>query len=201
MQDWIVNAIQTTGAWGVALLMFAENVFPPIPSEIIMPLAGYLASQEKMNLWVAIVGGSIGSLAGALLWYEVGRRLDNRNVKVWLDRHGAWLTLCPDDVDKACRFFDRHGAPSVFLGRLVPLVRTLISVPAGFANMSLGVFLLYSAAGTVIWTALLAYGGLWLGSNFPRVGDYVGIFTWIVIAAAAAWYVIRVVNLRRRRGC
>lgn len=198
MRDWIVSAVQSTGAWGVGLLMFVENVFPPIPSELIMPLAGYLASQGRMSLWLAIAGGTVGSLAGALLWYEVGRRLGDHGVKNWLDRHGVWLTLCPEDIDKACDFFDRHGRSSVFVGRLVPVVRTLISVPAGFTGMPLGVFLLYSTAGTVIWTALLAFGGQWLGSQFPQIGQWVGIFTWAVIGGAALWYVTRVIRLRRR---
>lgn len=198
MRDWIINAVQSTGAWGVGLLMFLENVFPPIPSEIIMPLAGYLASQQKMSLWLAIAGGTVGSLAGALLWYEVGRRLGDHGVREWLGRHGVWLTICPEDVDKACRFFQRHGRASVFFGRLVPVVRTLISVPAGFANMPLGTFLLYSTVGTFLWTALLAYGGKWLGSQFPQIGEVLGIVTWVVIGAAAVWYVVRVVQLRRR---
>jgi membrane protein DedA with SNARE-associated domain len=199
VRDWIVSAVQSSGAWGVGLLMFAENVFPPIPSEIIMPLAGYLASQGQMNLWLAIVGGTIGSLAGVLLWYEVGRRLGDRGVKSWLARHGVWLTICPEDVDKACRFFERHDRASVFFGRLVPVVRTLISVPAGFAKMPIGVFLLFSSAGTLIWTALLAFGGQWLGSQFPQIGEVLGVVTWLVVGAAAVWYVVRVMQLRRRQ--
>lgn len=198
MRDWVVNAVQASGAWGVTLLMFIENVFPPIPSELVMPLAGYLASQQKMSVWLAIAGGSIGSLAGALLWYEVGRRLGNRGIKDWLGRHGVWLTLCPEDVDRACAFFDRHGRASVFFGRLVPMVRTLISVPAGFSRMRLAPFLAYSAAGTVIWTALLAFGGHWLGSQFPRIGEVLGVVTWVIIGLAMVWYAIRVVRLRRR---
>ena len=199
MKDWIVTAVQSTGAWGVGLLMFIENVFPPIPSEVIMPLAGYLASQDRMNLWLAITAGTVGSLAGALLWYDVGRRLGDRGVKDWLGRHGVWLTICPEDVDKACRFFDRHGRSSVFLGRLVPVVRTLISVPAGFVKMPLHTFLLYSAVGTFLWTALLAYAGRWLGSQFPQIGHAIGVVTWVVIGAAAVWYAVRVVQLRRRQ--
>lgn len=201
MRDWIVNAIQTTGAWGVGLLMFVENVFPPIPSELIMPLAGFLASQDRMNFWVAVAAGSLGSLLGAWFWYEAGRRAGNSRIRSWLDRHGVWLTLCPQDIDKACAFFERHGRASVFFGRLVPVVRTLVSVPAGFAGMGLGQFLLYSAAGTVIWTALLAFGGRWLGANFPVIGDYVGILTWLVIGVALVWYVVRVIRLRRQGGC
>lgn len=199
MRDWIVNAIQTTGPWGVALLMFAENVFPPIPSELIMPLAGYLASQQQLNFWLVVAAGSFGSLLGAWFWFEAGRRLGETGIRSWLEHHGAWLTLCPEDIDKACAFFERHGRASVFFGRLIPVVRTLVSVPAGFARMHRGQFLLYSAGGTIIWTALLALAGRWLGASFPRVGDYVGLFTWAVIGAALLWYVLRVIRLRRRR--
>ena len=152
MFNWVTSFIEQTSYFGVALLMFAENVFPPIPSEVIMPLAGYTATQGNMNIFLAVVAGSIGSLAGAVLWYYIGVWVGAERLKRWASRHGRWLTLSPSEVDQACVWFNRHGGKAVFIGRLVPAVRTLISVPAGIAEMSLGKLLIYSTAGTVLWT-------------------------------------------------
>lgn len=198
MESWIIGAIRSMGVFGVGLLMFLENVFPPIPSEVVMPLAGYLASQGGMSFAGAIAAGTIGSLAGALVWYWVGRRVTEDRLCGWVERHGVWLAMDPQDVHRAREFFERHGRSGVLVGRLLPVVRTLISVPAGFARMPLLPFLLYSAAGTLAWTAALAWAGRALGSLFGEVDRYLGYLTWAVIALAAVAYVYRVVKLKRR---
>jgi membrane protein DedA with SNARE-associated domain len=182
MFDWVNNTIRAMGYWGVGMLTFVENLFPPIPSEIIIPLAGFVAAEGDMSVWGVIAAGTLGSLAGASAWYEIGRRVGERRVRAWIERHGKWITLTPDDVDRAQEWFQRHGRTSVLAGRLVPAVRTFVSLPAGFARMPFHSFLLYSAAGTLVWTAALACAGVVLRANFARVGDYVGMATNIVFA-------------------
>lgn len=201
MQDWVVDVVSELGVLGIALLMFAENLFPPLPSEIIMPLAGYLSTRGRMDPWAAVAAGSAGSLAGALFWYWVGLRLTHGRLERWVARHGIWIAMSPDDVEHAVRWFAGHGRYSVLLGRLMPVVRTLISVPAGFARMPLGKFLALSAVGTVAWTGALTYAGVVLGQQFAGVDRYIGPVSWVVVGAAVVGYLWRVGRLlRERRG-
>ena len=198
MKDLIVETLRTTGAWGVGLLMFLENVFPPIPSELIMPLGGYLAETGELSFWPIVGLGSLGSLLGALLWYGVGRRLGRTRLKAWADRHGAWVAMTPEDIDRAEQWFQRHGGLSVFFCRMIPFLRTVISVPAGLTGMPIVPFLFYSAVGTLGWTLALAWAGRLLGSSFPRVGDVMGWVTWAVIGGATIWYLYRVAQVHRK---
>ena len=180
MFAWITKVIAQLGYAGVTALTFLENLFPPIPSELVIPLAGFVAAQGKLRLLWVIVAGSVGSLAGAVLWYLIGRRIGERRLRAWVARHGRWLTIDADDLDRAQAWFKRHGPAAVFLGRLLPGVRTFISLPAGFAAMPLPGFILYSAAGTVIWTAALASAGVVLQANFGAVGRYIDIVGYVV---------------------
>jgi membrane protein DedA with SNARE-associated domain len=194
MFEWINNTIRALGYWGVAVLTFLENVFPPVPSEIVIPLAGFVAAQGHLTIWGVIAAGSFGSLAGATIWYEIGRRVGERRLRAWVDRHGKWITLTAKDVDRAQDWFGRHGRSSVFVGRVVPAVRTFVSLPAGFARMPLASFLLYSAAGTIVWTAALTYAGVVLRANYDVVGDYVGVATNLIFAALAILLVRRYIQ-------
>ena len=198
MFDWVTGFIESVGYVGIALLMFAENVFPPIPSELIMPLAGFNSANGEMNIVIAIIAGCIGSLAGAVFWYYIGAWIGTDRLKHFARRHGRLLTLTPGEVDQADRWFDRHGGKAVFLGRLVPAVRTLISVPAGISGMHLGPFLLYSTLGTVIWTTFLALCGYWLGSQYEKVQTWIDPVSKAVVAAIVLWYLYRVVTFRRK---
>lgn len=194
MFEWITGLIRNLGYLGVAVLTFAENAFPPIPSELVIPLAGFVAAEGELMVVGVIAAGSLGSLVGAWAWYEVGRRLGERRLRQWVARYGRWLTLGASDVDRAQQWFERHGGGAVFIGRLVPGVRTFVSLPAGFAGMAVGPFLLYSAAGTIIWTAALAYAGVVLRANFTLVGDYIGIVTNVVLATLGVMLVRRYVR-------
>ena len=200
MLDVITTVVERLGAFGVALLMFAENVFPPIPSELVMPLAGYAAARGDATLAGVIAGGVVGSLAGAWVWYEAGRRLGASRLRRLAARHGRWLTVSPADVDRANAWFARHGAAAVLLGRLVPAVRTLVSVPAGIARMGRGRFLLFSLAGTAVWTSALALAGAALGSGFGAVERWLGPVSNIVVAALVLAYVWRVATHRGEDG-
>ncbi len=146
MFDWVTGFLEQGGYVVVALLMFLENVFPPIPSELIMPLAGFNAAQGEQNIVLVIVAGSIGSLAGALLWYYIGLWIGLERLKRFSRRHGRWLTLTPDEIDQADAWFDAYGGWAVLVGRLIPTVRTFISVPAGMSGMRLGKFLIFTAS-------------------------------------------------------
>jgi membrane protein DedA with SNARE-associated domain len=189
--DWITSVIARLGYLGVATLTFLENLFPPIPSELVIPLAGFVAAQGDLRLDLVIVMGSVGSLAGALVWYAVGNRVGEQRLRKLVARHGRWLTLSPEDVDRAQQWFRRHGAVAVFVGRLVPGVRTFVSLPAGFSSMPLGRFMLYSALGTAIWTAALAYAGVVLQANFTLIGDYINAATNVLFAVAGVMLVRR----------
>lgn len=201
MFDWIVTTIRSLGYFGVISLTFLENLFPPIPSELVIPLAGFVAASDALNIWWVIVAATAGSLAGALLWYEIGRRVGERRVRRWVERSGKWITLSPKDVDRAQGWFKRHGGAAVFLGRLVPGVRTFISLPAGFAGMPRTPFLLYSAAGTALWTAALAYSGVVLKANFTVVSDYIGIATNVLLVGLGATLVWRYIRCWRTDEC
>jgi len=165
--QWIVNTVSQSGYGGIILLMFLENIFPPIPSELIMPLAGFAAARGDLNMAGVIAAGTIGSI----LWYYAGRWVGSERLKRLAARHGRWLTVSPADIATAETWFNRHCGKTVLIGRLIPAIRTLISVPAGIARMSLGRFLLFSAIGTVLWSGLLAAAGYVLESEYTRVAD------------------------------
>jgi len=197
MQDWVVEVIDRLGPLGIGVVMLAENVFPPIPSELIMPLAGYLSATGELSFVAAVIAGCIGSLLGATLWYAVGRLITPERLCGRIERHGAWLAMTTADVDHAVRWFRGHGRFSVLFGRLVPVIRTLISIPAGFSRMPPGEFLLLSAIGTAAWTSLLAFAGRILGQRYSAIEQYVGPVSSLVMGLIVITYIVRVVRIRR----
>jgi len=197
MFEWITRVIARLGYVGVAMLTFLENVFPPIPSELVIPLAGFVAAEGTLHIGLVIATGTAGSLAGAVAWYAVGRRIGEHRLRAWVDRRGKWLTLSAKDVDRSQEWFRRHGGAAVFLGRLMPGVRTFVSLPAGFTAMPLVPFLLYSALGTALWTAALAYAGMVLQANFTLVGDYINVATNLLLALLVLMLVRRYVQCWR----
>lgn len=196
MIDWLIYTVSVGGLLAVAALMFAENLFPPIPSELIMPLAGFLASQGHLDLGGAVLAGSAGALAGTSFWYVIGRAFGERRLKRWANVYGRWLAITPQDVDKANAFFRRHGPAAMFFGRLAPGVRTVISIPAGLAMMPLPVFLFFSAAGATLWTFLLTYAGYRLGDHYERVSVWIDPVSKVVLVALVLAYLYRVVTFR-----
>ena len=198
MGEWIVEVVAKLGYAGVFLLTLLENVFPPIPSEVIMPLAGYQAGQGEFSLIGAIAAGSAGSVAGTLIWYWIGRRIGEKRLRDWADRHGAWLTLDGNDIDKSAEWFHRSGTWAVFIGRLIPGLRTWISLPAGFSEMPMRQFLLPTLVGTVLWTSALTAAGYMLGSNYKNIDKLLGNISWGVIAIIVVLYVVRLVRRSQR---
>jgi membrane protein DedA with SNARE-associated domain len=191
MQDWITNLMTSMGYLGIGLLMFLENLFPPIPSELIMPLAGFNIAKGKMAFLPAIAAGTIGTVLGALPWYYLGGQLGEERIKKLVDRYGKWLRISVRDVDRAKGWFDRSGQFAVLIGRLIPGVRTLISLPAGMAKMPIAPFILYSTVGTALWVSLLTYGGYILGDKYEDIEHFIAPFSKIILGlilgAAVVW--------------
>nr|WP_211113747.1 DedA family protein [Azospirillum picis] len=178
--------------------MLAENLFPPVPSELILPLAGFSAARGELNIVLVVVSGTAGAVLGALFWYAIGRWVGCRRLKQWAARHGRWLTIAPEEVDEATDRFRRHGGRSVLVGRMIPAVRTLISIPAGVSEMRLLPFLLYTTIGTAGWSSLLAAAGYLLEDQYQLVAGYLNPVSTAVVAGIAVWYVWRVSTFGRR---
>jgi membrane protein DedA with SNARE-associated domain len=193
----IEDSLLRLGYPGLGLLMFLENVFPPIPSELIMPLAGYLCGKGELSFPLVIAVATLGSLAGQLPLYALGRRAGGERLVRFVERWGAWLTLSPEDLARAERWFRKNGTRAVFVCRFVPGLRSLISVPAGMLKMELAPFLLFSALGAAFWNTLLASAGRALGERHGEVEGWLAPVAWAVLAGAVAIYVVRVVRLRR----
>jgi membrane protein DedA with SNARE-associated domain len=194
---WVVDLMETLGAPGVGLAIALENLFPPLPSEVFLPLAGFAASRGELSLLAAIVWTTLGSVIGALALYGLGAALGR-------DRLRAIAARMPlvdvGDIDKAEAWFARHGAKAVFFGRMVPLVRSMISVPAGVERMNVAAFLALTAAGSLIWNSVFVVAGYQLGENWHVVEAYADVLSKVVLAAIAIALVVFVVlRIRRRR--
>lgn len=198
MKEWVVEIMTSLGYLGIGLLMFLENLFPPIPSELIMPLAGFTAAQGKMELVPAIAAGVLGTVLGAFPWYYLGKMVSEERIKGWADRYGKWLGISGGDIDKANRWFDRHGKKAVLLCRMVPGVRTLISLPAGINAMPMLPFLLFSTIGTVLWVTFLTAAGYLLGNNYELVDAYLAPVSKIVAVTLVIALIIWIIRKRTR---
>jgi membrane protein DedA with SNARE-associated domain len=191
MIDFFQHQIDSLGYFGVFVLLFIENIFPPLPSEVVAPFCGYAAARGELNIVGVIAAAVLGSMVGQMPWYYAGRLLGEKRVEALAARHGRWLTVTPHEVRRVFGWFDRYGAASVFFGRMVPAVRAVISLPAGIFEMSLGKFLAYSLVGTTIWMGGLAYAGYRLGQNYELVEKYMGPGTKIVVALIVVVYLVR----------
>ena len=192
MSDWIVRLIEQSGYLGVAFLMFLETVFPPIPSEVIMSLAGVAAGQGKLSLGWVIAAGTTGAMLGNILWYLAARALGIMRLKPLILRYGRWVTMSWGEVLRAERWFAKHGTFFVFLGRMLPTVRSLVSVPAGLLKMRFKTFFIASTVGTAGWTAMLAFAGYKLGENFDDIEELLGPASNAILALLLAGYIYRV---------
>jgi membrane protein DedA with SNARE-associated domain len=184
------------GYWGIGLLMAVENVVLPLPSELIMPLGGFQCARGRLNLLETILAGTIGSVVGALPLYGVGRALGQERVTRWVGRHGKWILLRGRDLERAGERFERHGGWAVFFSQLLPGLRGLISLPAGFAGMNIALFIASNFAGTLVWCGVLAYLGFLLGVNYQRVHTYIGPVVWIALGGLIGWAMLWLVSRR-----
>ena len=194
MFDWIAGFLDSGGALAIAALMLLENVFPPIPSELIMPLAGFNAARGGTPLWLAILAGGLGSLAGAYFWYLAGRAFGAHRLRRLIASHGRWLTLTLSEFEAAEGWFQRHGRAVVFFGRFIPTVRTLISIPAGIERMPQGQFLLFTALGSFIWSGGLALAGYLLEDQYESVEHWIDPLSTAVVIGIIALYLWRVIR-------
>jgi membrane protein DedA with SNARE-associated domain len=199
MYDAIIALISKLGGLGVFLLMFGENLFPPIPSEVILPLAGYAVAQGRGSLPIMILAGTLGSAAGTTLWYYLGRWIGIDGLKTFAAKHGRWLTLTPGEIDRVGRWFDRYGHYAVLFGRLLPGIRTLISIPAGVSGMGLRPFLAWTIIGSAAWTAILSVAGYELGERYEEIATIIEPASNGTLLLAVVWYLWRVVTYGRRQ--
>ncbi len=181
MAEWVIGIMSSLGYWGIGLLMFLENLFPPIPSELIMPLAGFTVSQGKMNFGIAVFAGTVGTMLGTYAWYYLGRLVNYQRLQTWTERYGKWIGVTAKDIDRVNDWFNQHGSKAVFFGRMVPGIRTLISLPAGMNNMPFLSFTVYSTIGTLIWTLALTTAGFLLGENYASIEDYIAPVSKVVL--------------------
>lgn len=192
MENWVIQIIERLGYLGIAFLMFLDNVFPPIPSEIIMPSAGYTASRGQLQIIGVIVAGSLGSIFAAAILYALGRQISHAALFRWTDRYGKYLLIQTKDLQIALEWFEKYGHRIVFFGRMIPAVRSLISIPAGMSRMPFWKFMLYSSLGTVIWTTFLAGVGFYFGENQAfmfSIMHRVGYLILAITLMVSAWWI------------
>ena len=197
MIDWLQWLMETFGAPGAGLAVALESIFPPIPSEIVLPLAGFTASRGSLSLTAVLICTTIGSVVGAAALYLLGRRLGLDRLKRAADK----MPLTdPEDIDRTDAWFNRHGSKAVFFGRMVPIFRSLISVPAGVNRMKVPTFIAFTLVGSLVWNTALVLAGYFLGEQWHRVESSVGVLQYVVLAVivvAIGWFVVRRVRQRR----
>lgn len=199
MTDWIIQIITDLGYIGIFLVMLAESLFPPIPSELIIPFAGYAAANGDLNLFGVIAIATFGAVVGMLPWYFAGRLFGLDRVKWLADRYGRLLTMNADEIDQAVTIFRRYGPIIVLFGRLMPIIRTLISIPAGLARMPLPLFLLASTTGALIWNTFLTLAGYILHEHYESIEVVLDPLSYLVLAAVVGLYLFRVVTWKPAR--
>ena len=197
MADWIVHLIEQSGYLGIGFLMFLETIFPPIPSEVIMSVAGVAAGQGKLHYGLVVASGTAGAMLGNIVWYLAARALGIARLEPIVRRWGRWLTVTWAELERAERWFRVNGTVFVFLGRLLPTVRSLVSVPAGLLKMRFRTFVLASTLGTAGWTALLAGAGYKLGENYREIDSVIGPAANAIMALLVIGYIYRLWTHRR----
>lgn len=199
MQQWILDWIGSFGVLAIWWLIFLENVFPPIPSEVILTFSGFLTVQSTLTVAGAATAATIGSISGALVLYVVGYKWGAERLTHWLEgRAGRILHLHPKDVQKAQEWFDRHGSAAVFFCRFVPLIRSLISLPAGMAHMRLSRFILLTTAGSTIWNVVLILLGAWFGDAWETIVCYMDTYAWVALGVFGLVVLISFAYFKRR---
>jgi membrane protein DedA with SNARE-associated domain len=194
LTDWVIDVIDKMGYLGVALLVALENVFPPIPSEVVLPFAGVVSRRGGATLPGMIVAATIGSVVGALVLYAIAAAIGPDRLAAFVVRYGKWFRITPEDIARAEHWFDRRAVVAVLIGRCVPLIRSLVSIPAGFRRMPLGTFLLYTVVGSLVWNSGLIGAGYVLGEEdrWRKIEDVMGYVQYVVILGilgAIGWFV------------
>ncbi|MCJ7520096.1 MAG: DedA family protein [Anaerolineaceae bacterium] len=178
---WVENIISTMGYPGLYLVMFLENVFPPIPSEVVLPLAGSLTLTGRFTIPVITIVGMLGSLTGAFLFYGLGKWLGEPRVRALIAKFGKYALLSTDDLDRSLQWFDKYDDWVIFFSRMVPIVRSLISIPAGIASMNFAKFSFFTILGTALWSFVLSFTGRLLGEQWPLIADFINAYQNVVL--------------------
>ena len=202
MENWITEIMSQYGYLGIFLLIMLENIFPPIPSEVILTFGGYMTTQTDMTALGVILISTAGSVVGALILYGIGQFLDVARLEKIVDRWGRVLRLTRKDIHKADAWFDKYGIWTVLFCRLVPLIRSLISIPAGMANMKFGLFLLFTTVGTLIWNTILVSVGAAVGDNWESIVGVMDVYSnvaYVLIAIAGLAVIWWYLRFRKRR--
>lgn len=199
MQEWIISVMNQFGYIGIAMLIAIENIFPPIPSELILTFGGFMTTYSSMNIWMVTLFATIGSVAGAVVLYGVGRLLTPERLEWVIDRWGHIVGLKKQDVKRAESWFTRRGGSTVFFCRFIPIVRSLISIPAGMSRMHMVKFLLYTTLGTAVWNVVLVNLGAFAGAEWERIANYMNVYSYIGCAVLAALAVVFAIWFIRRR--
>ena len=195
ISDWVLIIMEKFGYLGIVFAMFAENVFPPIPSELIMPAAGFAVARGDLNLIMVIFAGTLGSVLGALPLYYLGRIFNKERLIIFTENYGKYVFVKPEDILSSNEWFNKHGKKAVFFGRMVPGIRSLISIPAGMNQMPMLSFLALTAFGSSIWTTLLTLAGYHFGKNYELIetilAPYSKIFLLLAVVIIIGWFVKR----------
>ena len=181
LADFAIKLVSDLGYPGIVLAMAVENLFPPIPSEAVMPMAGYLSTTGRFNLGLTIISGVLGSLIGAIALYYIGVWAGNLAFKKFLDRYGRFFMTTSKDLEAAERWFEKRGEKSVLVCRMIPIVRSVISIPAGFIRMPMKKFMVFTTIGTIAWTTLLTIVGAVLGENWESIGPIMKQFEFVIM--------------------
>jgi membrane protein DedA with SNARE-associated domain len=197
--NWIIHLVTSLNYWGVGILMAVENVVLPIPSELIMPLAGFETVNGRLSLLGVIAVGTVGSVLGGLPLYYAGYALGEERLANWVERHSRWGLLRGRDIERANDRFSGKSFLEVAAGQLLPGVRGVISIPAGIARMNVGLFLLANLLGTVVWCTVLAVAGRVLGASFPRIHQFLGPTGWAILGLFVLALVFWLIRRRRKR--
>lgn len=199
MEAWIMDVMDQFGYWGVFLLIALENIFPPIPSEVILTFGGFMTETTNLTVTGVIIVSTAGSVLGAILLYGIGLLLDVERLEKIVDRYGRILRLTKDDLYRADAWFDKYGIWTVLFCRLIPLIRSLISIPAGMSNMNFGLFLLFTTIGTLVWNTILVNVGAAVGSNWEDIVGYMDIFSNVVYAILAILGILIIIWYMKKR--
>ena len=200
LATWVQDVIEQLGYLGVALLVVLENVFPPIPSEIVLPFAGFVAQRGSDSVVLMILAATVGSVIGALIMYWIAAIIGDERLHAFTRRFGKWVQIREADLTRAEEWFDRHAMSAVLVGRCVPLIRSVVSIPAGFRRMKLIPYIAYTFFGSLVWNIALVGAGAVLGENWERVEPVVATFQWIVIVVILAGLArVAYVVVQRRR--
>lgn len=200
MQEWIIQTMNQFGYIGIMLLIAIENVFPPIPSEVILTFGGFSTTYTDMQVWGVVIAATVGAVIGALVLYSIGRFFPPERIEGWLDgRLGQMLHFKREDVERAAHWFEKKGRITVFACRFIPIIRSLISIPAGMTKMSMGVFLLYTTAGTFLWNTVLVHLGVFAGESWERVAEYIDLYAHATLVVLILLFVIGAIFFYRTR--